>query len=151
MSIQKIAHAMLSEIGKPTSAKELAQKALSEGYHSSAKDPVQSLAQTLEKNVRDGVYNNPELTFVHSNGRRLLSLLSWGREPAVPATTAEASTEELTAQVPIEVLEQLQLADQAKVARTFDETVVLVLRKGLSVMAPQIKERLMERLEKLEK
>ncbi len=149
MTIQETAHAILSEAGKPMSAKELAQIALDRGFPSSAKSPVQSLAQTLEKNVRDNIYNKPPLKFIHVNGRRLLGLVSWVQESAASATTPEPSSKELTIQVPHELLEQIQLAAQAKVADTFEETVALLLRKGLSAVAPQIREGLMEQLDKL--
>ena len=149
MTIQVTAHVILSEAKKPMSAKELAQIALDRGFPSSAKDPVQSLAQTLEKNVRDGIYNEPALKFIYRSGRRLLGLPSWDQETATPGTDPQPSTKELVIHVSADLQGKIQLAFQAKLAGTFDDTVTLLLKKGLSAVAPQIKEGVMDQLEKL--
>jgi len=150
MTIQETAHAILTEAKKSMSSKELAQIALGRGFPSTAKDPVQSLAQTLEKNVRDGMYNHPKLVFIYSNGRRLLGLPSWGQQSPTAVMSTQPSTGELTVRVPAEVLDQIRLAAQAKIAGTFEETVALLLRKGLSVVAPRIRKQLVEQLDRLE-
>ena len=149
MTIQKVAHELLVELKKPLSAKALAELALERGFPSSARDPVQSLAQTLEKNVREGIYNDPELAFVYVNGSRLIGLQAWkvigpARQTAPPPAAAE-----LSITVPVELLDQIQLAVQAKLADSRDETIALVLREGLATVAPRIKENLMTQLNKL--
>ena len=149
MTLQKIAHAILSEEGRLLSTRELTITALEKGlWHSDAKDPVSSGAASLDKNVRYGVYNTPELKFFYVEGRRKLGLPKWDEEPATATAPSQPRTKELTIRVPTEVLEHIEFAAQAKVMDTFEETVVLILTEGLSVMAPEIKKRLMEKLNK---
>jgi len=43
------------------------------------------------------------------------------------------------------------LAEQAKLAKDFDETVTLLLKKGLSAVAPDIKKGLIQQLNEFER
>ncbi len=62
MTHQEAAYEILKKLGKPTSSKEIGRIAHDKKMVSStAKDPAQSIAQTIEKNIRDGIYNNPKL------------------------------------------------------------------------------------------
>ena len=62
MTIQEAAHDILNELGKPVSSKKLSRIALDRRMVTSvAKDPVQSHAQTIEKNIQDDIYNQPKL------------------------------------------------------------------------------------------
>jgi hypothetical protein len=55
MTIQEPAQIILEEVGKPISSKEVARIALDRRLVvSNAQDPVQSHAQAIEKNIRDG-------------------------------------------------------------------------------------------------
>ncbi|MDZ7291611.1 MAG: hypothetical protein ONB44_16665 [candidate division KSB1 bacterium] len=58
--------------------------------------------------------------------------------------------QEITLKVPIELFEKIQLATQAKIAKFFEETVFLLLKNGLTVMAPKIKDGLSHQLRKLD-
>jgi len=152
MTVQEAAHSLLKEIGKPLPSKRLAHLALERGLaSSSARTPVESLAQTLEKNVRDKVYNTPELEFVHTPSGRLLGLPEWKAHPSGTAAVAADGTEilDLRARVPRELLDQVQLATQARIAAGFDDTVALLLRRGLSSEASRIKEGLLGQLKAL--
>lgn len=61
-----------------------------------------------------------------------------------------ATLKELKAKLPIEVFEKIRLAEQAKLAKDFDETVTLLLKKGLSAVAPDIKKGLIQQLNEFE-
>ncbi|MBW1715981.1 MAG: hypothetical protein JRJ77_09180 [Deltaproteobacteria bacterium] len=73
MTIQEAVFDILNEVGRPLSSRELAKIALDRGMVTSyAKDPVQSHAQTIEKNIRDDVYNRPKLIFIPTAQGRLI-------------------------------------------------------------------------------
>lgn len=153
MTSQEAAHQLLTEAKKPMSAMALARLALGRQLvSSSAKKKIYSVAQTIEKNVRDGTYNNPKLKFVFGrSGERMLALPEWDEsQQSVRAAVPGPVTAELTAQVQVDVLEQIQLAVQAKVADGFDATVAHLLRRGLSAEAANIRDGLMKQLSKLD-
>lgn len=95
MTIQQAARKILEEHGSPLDSRSIARRALEMGFaQSSARDPVQSLAQTLEKNIRDGTYNRPELKFVHQAGRRLIALPEWSDAAGDVMPTANVNVDE---------------------------------------------------------
>lgn len=150
MTIQEAAYSLLQEAGNPMSSKDLARLALDRRMAgSAARDPVQSLAQTLEKNIRGGTYNNPKLKFVHTSSGRLLSLETWDDERGVIETSTKRLIQNVSITLPEEIYEQVQLAHQAKIAESIEETTVVLLRQGLSMLAPKIKEGLMQQLKQL--
>ena len=52
-------------------------------------------------------------------------------------------------ELPEELMERLHLASQAKLAANFDDTVALLLQKGLSVAREEVQERVLRQLEQL--
>jgi len=150
MTIQEAAYQILKESGKPLSSRNIAHIALEKNMVSStAQDPTQSHAQTIEKNIRDGIYNKPKLIFIHSSQGRLVGLPGWESAAPISKNGQKQTLFELRVQIPIELLEKIRLAEQAKVKNTFDETVCLILTKGLSLLSSEIKKGLMEKLESL--
>jgi len=150
MKIQKAAYEILEELGKPTSSKEIARIALDRRMvTSSAQDPIQSHAQTIEKNIRSVIYNNPKLVFIHSPQGRLVGLPGWDSDLSPAPDDKTPNLSELRVHVPTELLEKMRLAEQAKLKNSFDETVSLILTKGLSILASEIKRGLMEQLDSL--
>jgi hypothetical protein len=150
MTIQEAAYKLLTEKEKPLSSKELAKIALERQMVSSAaQDPVASHAQTIEKNIRDGVYNNPKLVFVHAGAQgRLIGLPGWNSNvPEAKETLSKLI--EIKAKIPSELFDKIKLAEQAKLKNDFDETVSLLLTKGLSIVAADIKKGLMTQLDSL--
>lgn len=150
MKIQQAAYDILKGENRPLPATEIAKRVLEKGLKSSeAKDPVSSFAQTVEKNIRDGIYNDPKLIFIHSAQGRLVGLPSWEKKDAMPEASL-TRTHEFTLKVPVELFEKIQLATQAKIAKSFEETVILLLKNGLTTMASKIKEGLSHQLRKLD-
>lgn len=150
MTTQEAAYTILNEVGKPISSKELARLALERRMvRSTAQDPVQSHAQTIEKNIRDDIYNNPKLIFIYGPQGRLIGLPEWQSSPPKPGTIP-SSLIELKARIPVELFEKITLAEQAKLQNNFDETVTMLLSKGLSSVASDIKKGMMQQLESLE-
>ena len=151
MTIQQTAHELLKEVGKPLSSRKLAKAALERHMaSSSAKDPIHSLAQTIEKNIRDELYNQPRLEFVMSTEGRLIGLPGWNSHSETPPSSMGQHTAELRIQVPTELMDQLHLAAQAKVRDSFSETVEYLIGKGFASSRPEIRSGLMRQLEALE-
>jgi hypothetical protein len=152
-TIQEAAHDILEEFGKPLNSKEIARIALERRMvKSMAKDPVQSHAQTIEKNIRSDVYNKPRLIFIHGPQGRLIGLSTWkGKSSHYDDTpTKQSEYMELRARIPADLLEKIHLARQAKLANSFDEMVAFLLKKGLSVVALDVKKGLMQQLDQFD-
>lgn len=150
MTIQKAAYKLLNERGKPMSSKELARLALERKMvSSSAQDPVFSLATTIEKNIREDVYNNPTLVSVRTAQGRLIGLPEWNSQGTESKETPVAVIE-IRVKIPTDLFEKIKLAVQAKLKRDFDETVSLLLSKGLSIVAADIKKGLMTQMDSLD-
>ena len=152
MTIQEAAFQILEEMGKPISSKEIAKIALNRHMvSSSAQDPIQSHAQTIEKNIRDGIYNNPKLVFLNTPQGRLVGLASWNSSgDSVTNITSVQDLRELKVYIPAELFEQIKLAEQAKLKTDFNTTVAFILTKGVTVLSTEIKERLMAQLNTLD-
>jgi HB1, ASXL, restriction endonuclease HTH domain len=151
MTIQEAAHQILSRERQALDSKTIAKLALEQGLvPSSAQDPIASLAQTLEKNIRDNVYNRPTLIFVHEGRRRLISLPGIN-EPEKSAALRQpfSETQQLSIRIPSELMNKIQLAEQAKIGANFDDSVATLLREGLRAVAPRIKEVIESQLKEL--
>jgi hypothetical protein len=120
------------------------------GNHDNPGGSIQSHAQTIEKNIRDDVYNRPKLIFVHTPRGRLIGLPMWENTEKMTVSNNSATFKELKAKCPVEIFEKIRLAEQAKLAKDFDETVTLLLKKGLSAVAPEIKKGLIQQLNEFE-
>ena len=151
MTIQEAAYQILKELAKPITSKEIARIALAKNLvKSNAQDPIQSHAQTIEKNIRDEIYNKPKLIFIYSSQERLIGLPGWDSSLLISKNAKQQNLTELKAQIPIDLLEKIQLAVQAKLKNNFDETVSLILTKGLFSLSDKIKKNVMEKLNSLD-
>jgi hypothetical protein len=151
MTIQEAAHQILEELGKPLRSKDIAKMALEKRMVSSlAQDPIQSHAQTIEKNIRDDIYNHPKLVFINSSQGRLVGLPIWDSNPKIAPDKKIEDLSELRVFVPTELLKKIKLAEQARLKNSFDETVSFILTKGLSNLSPEIKNGLIKQLNSLD-
>jgi len=152
MTAQNVALKLLTEFRKPMSATEIARVALERKLlRSFAMKPVVSIAQTLEKNVRERRRNNPQLRFVYESNHRLLALTERADDPKFEQSEAELlSRVELRAYVHPRLLEQVQLAAQSRIAAGHDDTVALLLCGGLATEAAHIREGLLNQLGRLD-
>jgi hypothetical protein len=151
--IQEAAHNILEETGKPLSSREIAKIALERRMVTSrAQDPVFSHATSIEKNIREDVYNKPRLIFMPGPQGRLIGLASWeGKSPSFSdAHNKQIEYMELKARIPADLFEKIQLARQAKLATSFDAMVSFLLKKGLSAVAPDIKKGLLQQLDQFD-
>lgn len=155
MTIQTAARDLLHEEGKPLSSRELARRALDRGMVTSkARDPIESHAQALEKNIRSGIYNSPQMAFVFTTHGRMIGLPEWGdesTEATEPATGQGHYGTSMPVRIPAAIVEQIKLAAQARIGATFDDTVAHLLRVGLREAAPDIKAGILEQVEALDR
>jgi hypothetical protein len=154
MTIQEAARIILEEFGKPMPSKEIAKIALERRMVSSrAEETINSLAQTIDKNIRGGVYNKQGLIFIGEARRdRKIGLPSMDNKSSLSAPKSIKPDDhvELKAKIPVQLLETLHLATQAKFASSFDDTVTALLKKGLAAVAPDIKKRLLNQIDQFD-
>lgn len=149
MTVREAAYEILEEAGKPLTSKEIAGIALKNHMViSNAKDPLFSIASTIDKNIRGGVYNNPRLIFIHGPQGRKIGLPSWEANPPASSDAPRRPNDyvELKAKIPSDLYEKIQLAGQSKVANGFDELVTFLLKKGLLASAGEIKKGVLQQL-----
>lgn len=151
MTVHEAAHTIIREEGRPMAINEVARQILSRGLRASqSKNPVQSFATTIQKTIREGDYNDPELAFIPPTQRRIVGLPEWQGDPQHQPDARDAvRDEEIRLRVSSDLAMKLRLATQAQIADSHDETLILILRKGLSALAPEIKAGLLKHLETL--
>ncbi len=148
MKVQEAAYKILGEEGRPVSSREIARIALERGWVTSrSNDPVFSVASTIEKNIRTGTYNRPELAFVRTVAGRQVGLPKW--KP--PGLSYPPSRRTVPVQIPEEIAEKVRLATQAKLAPSFEATVALLLKRGIAAATPDIRAAMMRQLDMLDR
>lgn len=146
MTVQQAALEILREVNRPMSAKEISRIIVNRGLaSSSARDPVMSFAQTLEKNIRGETYNEPTLVFILTQTGRQIGLPAWKNTDDTVRPSISA-TKGISLQIPVELLDKIHLAVQAKIAGSLDETLISILKMGLISLGPEIKQRLSRQL-----
>lgn len=150
MTAQEAAHALLTERGKPETSRILAERMLRRGMiGSSASDPIQSLAQTIEKNIRGGVYNRPKLAFDHGpDGTRRIALAIRTTDSAQASGTEIPprrlriipDDERAFVEVSARLLNKIALVTFAGLAPSPEAAAELVMSRGLDAMKNEIAE-----------
>ena len=146
MSIQKVAYELLKEQGRPLKPEELAKRALERGLVTSrAGTPdkkLRAMQTTLRKNTRhDSKYNEPRLVCIRQPGHRglLLSLPEWqAKEPERETLSQMKEYVERKIQLPSDIAKQIELVRAAGIAKTFDDALLFLLRKGWDSTRPAI-------------
>ncbi len=147
MKVQEAAFKILGSEGRPLPSRELARLALMKGWVTSAsQDPVFSIASTIEKNIRSGTYNRPELVFVPTVTGRQVGLPNWRPQGLAPVQARKMTS----VQIPADLAEKVRLATHARVAPDFESALAFLLKKGLSAAAPEIREAMLRRLDELD-
>lgn len=120
MTINEAAVEILKEKNKPLSSIEIATIAFSRKLiYSKAKTPIKSLAYTIDKNIREEFYNNPKLIFLQTSIGRLIGLPGWGDNVLnIDLQKSKSSFQKLTISLPSNLMENINLAYQAKIADT---------------------------------
>lgn len=140
MTIQQAAAEILKKNGSPMKSKELAKQALELNMvaPSKAKDPIQSMSQTLERNIRMNTGNKPQLKFIYTKQGRYISL---------PKTDEIKKYEECTTQlIKIElsksVLKKIKIYEISENYKSLEDTIVDLIKKGLESTSEDFIEKL---------
>jgi len=151
VTINEAAVEILKEKNKPLSSIEIATIAFNRKLiHSNAKTPIKSLAYTIDKNIREVFYNNPRLIFIQTSIGRLIGIPEWGdKDLKIDLQKSKSNFQKLTISLPANLMENINLAYQAKIAETYDETLIYIINEGLSNVAHIIKENISKQLEGL--
>ena len=144
MTAQEAFHKILSEQGAPMIPLNLAAIAIEKGYVSSnAKNAPLSIATTVLKNIRGGKYNEPKLAKI---GRKI-GLPSMEKHGHCTDEAKQKLKKTLVVELPEDIADKIQLATQAKLADSREETLVLLLKTGLSAHAEEIRKNLLQQLD----
>ena len=78
MTYQKATFSILKENGQPLDLMKIADIAFEKGIvKSKAKYPIHSFAETIKKNVRENIYNLPELIIITAPRGKFVVLPEW--------------------------------------------------------------------------
>ena len=132
ITVQEAAKNLLDEIKQPLSSKELATLILDRKLvSSSAKDPVSSFAQTLERNIRMDSGNSPRLAFIQTNEGRKITLPEIDSIDFESNQTQDASTK-ITIKISQKLLEKINLINRIENSNNLEDTIIRLIKKGIS-------------------
>jgi len=137
MTIQEAAYQILVEEGHPLPSREIAKRALERGLVASkSRDPIQSHAQTIEKNIRDGIYNNPKLSFIRDKeGQRVIGLPAWDKGSMAPELSSSSL---ITVKVSEKSFEEIKIALESGLGKDESEVLSRLIHTGFKALHDQI-------------
>lgn len=149
ITIQQAAAQLLSEQRKPLKSKELARMAQDRKLvaPSAAKDPIQSLSQVLERNIRLDKGNKPRLMFVETAEGRAIALPEWYEEKKVPPKVEKNQTIEIA--LSEDIMNKVKLYQTSFNIPSLEEAIVQLTKKGLGATSQELINRLKTELEGL--
>jgi len=138
MTIQEAAYQILQEEKRYLTSREIARHAIERRMvTSNARDQIQSLAQTIEKNIRGGAYNNPELCFAKDkNGQRVIGIPRWHMNGIAPDHFPPRVR---TVEVTEETIKGIELAREAKLGESDTEVLSRLVRAGFKALEDEIR------------
>jgi len=148
ITIQQAAAELLSEYKKPLKSKDLARMAQEREMvaPSTAKNPIQSLSQTLERNIRLDKGNKPRLVFVETEGGRCIGIPEWYEEVKVEK---KGASEKVEVDLSSDLLNKVKLYQSSFKLRSIEEAVIQLIKKGLSATSQELINRLKLELDDL--
>ncbi|MBE6024539.1 MAG: hypothetical protein E7231_15400 [Cellulosilyticum sp.] len=149
ITIQQAAAELLAEHRKPLKSKELARMAQERKLvaPSMAKDPIQSLSQVLERNIRLDKGNKPRLIFVETEQGRAIAIPAWYEEKK-PEPKVEKS-ENIAIGLSEDILNKVKLYQTSFNLPNMEEAIIQLVKKGLGATSQELIDRLKTELEGL--
>lgn len=150
ITIQQAAAQLLEEYRKPLKSKELARLAQERNLvaPSMAKDPIQSLSQVLERNIRLDKGNKPRLMFVETEEGRCIGVPKWYEEKKVEPKVIERS-ETIEIGLSEDIMNKVKLYQTSFNLSSIEEAVIQLTKKGLGAASQELIDRLKNELESL--
>lgn len=141
LTIQQAAFEVLKEAGEPLKSLEIAKRILDKGLiESSAKNPIQSISQALERNIRMNKGNTPKLEFIETYLGRHIQIaagMTYERQE-IMSTNAQLEypipqqTEEITVSIPKSIIDKAKIYQLATGVNTLDEAIAALIKSGLA-------------------
>ena len=128
MTVQEAAHIILKEEGGPLGSKEIAERILKNNLVKSwAKNPIASISQTIEKNIRERKHLKPNLIFQYDryNNRKI-----WLPEQDKKMTKNEKKNYKISMNIPDDLMEKINVIMINKGRENQDEILVSMLKRG---------------------
>ncbi|MEK4228017.1 HTH domain-containing protein [Solibacillus sp. FSL H8-0538] len=152
LTIQQAAFQVLQQAGTSLKSLEIARRIHeAQLVASSAVNPVQSISQALERNIRMNKGNMPKLAFIET---------AFGREITIPVSeiiTREhveqqkvlQQTESITIELPKSLLDKVKIFQLGTGVETVDEALALLIRSGLVNNSSKLIESIKKEMESL--
>jgi len=137
MTFHEAACKILKEEKAPLISKEIATRILKQGLvHSNAKNPNYSIAQTIEKNIRDCRYLEPSLVFLYEFNKRKIWFksednLSFDRENNISIN-----------KIPDELMKMIDYETEENNSKSENEILVGIMKRGLQEIIIERKQNL---------
>lgn len=131
----------------PIKAKEIAQIALNENLitPSKAKNPIISLSQVLERNIRMDMGNKPKLVFINTDKGRLIGLPEMDVNKNVKSEYEKSRENEESCLIssiekclPKNIIEKIELFMRIKKYSQIDDAIIDLIKRGLVASSNEI-------------
>lgn len=150
-TIQQAAYEVLKQAGSSLKSLEIARR-IHEGrlIESNAVNPVQSISQALERNIRMNKGNTPKLVFIETAfGREVTIPYEPAAEVDVPELKLTGQLEEMTVQLPKNLLDKVKIFQLGTGLASLDEAVAVLLKSGLQNNSATLIESIKKEMDKL--
>lgn len=153
-TIQQAAYEVLKESMEPLKSTEIAQRILQKGLiESHAKNPVQSISQALERNIRMNKGNSPKLQFVETYLGRQIECAEQPQQSVhhfqQVIERKEQQKEEITISIPKDLLDKVKIYQLGTGKGSLDEAVASLIKTGLFSSSDKLIEILKREMENL--
>ena len=154
-TIQQAAFEVLQEAGKPLKSIEIAAKIMDQQLiESTAKSPIQSISQALERNIRMNKGNTPKLEFVDSiYGRQIQCAPETAAKQVYYSSVKEMKLpqpeEEIVVTLPKALVDKVKIYQLATWLASLDVALSALIRSGLTSNSSELIETLKKEMENL--
>ena len=153
-TIQQAAYEILKNSREPLKSVEIAHRILQQGLiESGAKNPVQSISQALERNIRMNKGNSPKLQFVETYLGRQIEIADAPQQPIHSFNRTiekmEQPKEEITISLPKDLLDKVKIYQLGTGKATVDEAIASLIKTGLFSSSDKLIEILRREMENL--
>ena len=155
LTIQQAAYEILLEAGEPLKSLEIARRILAKNLiQSEAKNPVQSISQALERNIRMDKGNSPRLQFIETYIGRQIEIAEMPATSLTPALAqyepmSQRLKEEVTVNLSKSIVDKVKIFQLATGAKTLDEAIEALLKSGLASNSEHLIESIKREMEQL--
>ena len=153
-TIQQAAYEVLRKANEPLKSIEIAHRIIEQKLIiSNAKNPIQSISQALERNIRMNKGNSPKLEFVESYLGRQIQIAERDQRTIHTVNTVlarkEEAKEEITLSLPKDLLDKVKIYQLGTGKESVDDAITSLLRTGLFSSSDKLIEILKREMENL--